>query len=1381
MARISKVLLRLLTSKKNKHANFGIAAVYLTWIALLLIEASQILVDNFALNLVVIIEWYSSLFLVLPLFQGLKHLSIVKRERSKPKIGKKKRLIRSKLVIPERVKKKRKPPPRSIHKWIKKTERSILLGNKIADIFDEVSSRCADLHLLYGVHDNLLEKKHDNFGYYCGLDKEYCEHILNEKRGFIYFNEIKESLPVIFDSGASISVTPNRSDFNKFESISDSINGITSTGRVTGCGTATFLINDDKGNEHEIETFCFLVPEAKVRLLCVQECCSKRDEIFTMRGNHAHYYFNDGGILTFRTFNVEKDKAMLPIAYFSKSPKHKAMNVLADENCNLTTAQKEVLGWHYRLGHFHTQWIQQLLRRDVIHPKLKGATNCPLPMCEACRLAKAKRLPDGAIRSELDDTVDGTLKQNNLRPGSQVSTDQYVSSIKGRLPTGSGRGQEHLKYSGGTIYVDHATSYMFVENQVSLNAAETIRGKHKFEREMRIFGNKVHLYRGDNGIFQSREYKEDLKQLNQQMVYSGVGAHHQNGVAERAIRTVSDAARAMLIHSAIHWPEETNADLWPFAMKYAVYLWNNLPKKELGRSPIELLSDMKDDNTWFKQAHVFGCPAYVLDPTLQDGKKLPRWKPKSRRGQFLGRSEKHASSIGLIRNIRTGNVSTQFHVVYDDFYTTVAANDETVTPDTWNDLIEFSRENLLDELITSEADRDIVVPPLANEWLDENELNIMEEQEERRRRRPPPRVTRYDMQNQRELQAPQQQNRDFEDDDVDEEDQVPRRYPVRVNRNARPQRYFGSEWANLSYISGLQSIDQIQTTNHSINCYRSLYLSSLDDDNLVDNMHPFTFAAQIDNDTLNFHEALNGPDAEGFYQAMEIELETLESLKSWDIVPREAANGYNILQSTWTFKRKRYPDGSVKKLKARFCVRGYMQQESIDYFDTYSPVVAWTTIRILLVLTAILGLATKQVDYTLAFCQAKLKKDDPPIFIEMPRMFETPGHILRLNRSLYGMKQSPLNFYNHLTEGLEARGFKSSKIDPCLWYNDNVICLIYVDDCLFFSRKEEYIDKAIVDLRTKKDEFDEFLLNIESDVAGFLGILFKRDKKSKSIELTQTGLIKRILKVTGLEDSNQSTRTPAEKTPLGKDENGDPCQERFEYSSVVGMLQYLANNSRPDIAYAVNQCARFTHQPKRSHEKAIKRIARYLSATRDKGLIMKPSSTMNIDLYADADFAGLWNSEDKMDPICVKSRTGFLITLGKVPLIWGSRLQSEIALSTMESEYIALSTAMRDLVLVRQLYDEIKPMLGLKYKHELILSRVYEDNQAALILADSPMPKMTPRSKHIAVKYHWFRRKLRKFRMTLVKIISKDQLADIFTKGLTKVEFERLRKALIGW
>ena len=104
-----------------------------------------------------------------------------------------------------------------------------MLGNQLADLFDNVSSCCADLSLMYGAHDNLIERKSDNFGYNCGLQKEYCEHVLQEKHGLVYYNEIKESLPVIFDSGASILVTPNHSDFTKFKTIDDSVNGIISS------------------------------------------------------------------------------------------------------------------------------------------------------------------------------------------------------------------------------------------------------------------------------------------------------------------------------------------------------------------------------------------------------------------------------------------------------------------------------------------------------------------------------------------------------------------------------------------------------------------------------------------------------------------------------------------------------------------------------------------------------------------------------------------------------------------------------------------------------------------------------------------------------------------------------------------------------------------------------------------------------------------------------------------------------------------------------------------------------------------------------------------------------------------------------------------------
>ena len=134
---------------------------------------------------------------------------------------------------------------------------------------------------------------------------------------------------------------------------------------------------------------------------------------------------------------------------------------------------------------------------------------------------------------------------------------------------------------------------------------------------------------------------------------------------------------------------------------------------------------------------------------------------------------------------------------------------------------------------------------------------------------------------------------------------------------------------------------------------------------------------------------------------------------------------------------------------------------------------------------------------------------------------------------------------------------------------------------------------------------------------------------------------------------------------------------------------FLSTNSRPDIAYAVNQCARFTHCPRNIHATAIKRILRYLKGTRTKGMTISPLNEFRVDCYVDADFAGLWNVEDEQDPVSVKSRSGHLITFMGCPLQWSSKLQTQIALSTMESEYIALSQAMRELIGLREILKEI--------------------------------------------------------------------------------------------
>ena len=261
------------------------------------------------------------------------------------------------------------------------------------------------------------------------------------------------------------------------------------------------------------------------------------------------------------------------------------------------------------------------------------------------------------------------------------------------------------------------------------------------------------------------------------------------------------------------------------------------------------------------------------------------------------------------------------------------------------------------------------------------------------------------------------------------------------------------------------------------------------------------------------------------------------------------------------------------------------------------------------------------------------------------------GYIWKLKKSLYGLRQSPLNFFTHLKSELEARNWIPSQYDPCLFYKGSVTCLVYVDDCLFFSNKTEEIDNEIKLLREPKPTI--LHLSEESDVAGFLGILM--EKTSEGIELKQTGLINRIIVTLGLEDSTPKS-TAAEKNPLGKDLDGQQRAEGWNYRSVVGMMSYLATNSRPGIAFAVNQCCRFSNDPRRSHEKAVKRIGRYLKGTANRGMVIKPDSSLGLDLYADADFAGLFAVEDKEDPVCVRSRTGWLLTLGGVPVTWSSKL-----------------------------------------------------------------------------------------------------------------------------
>ena len=244
-------------------------------------------------------------------------------------------------------------------------------------------------------------------------------------------------------------------------------------------------------------------------------------------------------------------------------------------------------------------------------------------------------------------------------------------------------------------------------------------------------------------------------------------------------------------------------------------------------------------------------------------------------------------------------------------------------------------------------------------------------------------------------------------------------------------------------------------------------------------IHPLFLKARSEaskEDNPSWKEAMRGDFADEFWEACKVELKTLVDMKAWDVVDRPL--DANVIESIWAFKIKRFPDGLIKKFKARFCARGDQQLEGIDFFETYAPVVQWTTVHLLLILEVLLELQSKQGDVTAAFLHADLEEHEK-VYVEMPTGFRQKGKVLKLKKTLYGLRQSPRMFWKYLTAAMEACDMVPSKLDPCLFVGPKVMCICYVDDILFWAKDDKLINELAIALRKQG-----LLLEQEDDAAG---------------------------------------------------------------------------------------------------------------------------------------------------------------------------------------------------------------------------------------------------------------------------------------------------------
>jgi hypothetical protein len=990
----------------------------------------------------------------------------------------------------------------------------------------------------------------------------------------------------------------------------------------------------------------------------------------------------------------------------------------------LDNPQAELLRWHYRLGHASFAKLVAMAQRGDIPKRL---ATCPIPMCAGCQYGEFTKRP---WRTKAPPQ---TLNHLNTvtAPGACVSVDQLESRTPGFIAQLSGF-LTKARYNSATVFVDHFSRLSYVHLQRSTGGEETLEAKRAFERFAERNGVQVLNYHADNGRFQETLFLADCARRGQGVTLCGVNAHFQNGIAEKRIRDLQEKARTNMLHAKQRWPSAISTNLWPYALRLANDVHQATPQKGTGISPLERFTGAEVKPN-VGDYHHFGAPVYCLDSDLASGKSIEKWMPRARLGIYLGLSPRHARSVALVLNPTTGFVSPQFHVKFDDLFETVRDN-SVKAHGIWKEKAQFVGSASAKFRSKSQALREIAED---SEYL-------------------PPGVPIE--------REPRVEDPGAETLPKELLVEVPEATIRRSTRISRPTEAL---------------LDSIAQKHLALPvCYEAIKEDPYEDVD-IDVMDPFALAASSDPDTMYLHEALKQPDRADFVKAMQSEVAAHTDRGHWKIVHRDQVPaGMDILPSVWAMRRKRrIKTGEIYKWKARLNLHGGKQKHGVNFWETYAPVVTWSAIRLVLILAILHKWHTRQVDFVLAYPQADVECD---MYMQLPQGFELEGSLdkrdycLKILKNIYGQKQAGRVWNQHLHKGLVKIGFVQSEIDHCVYYRGTTVFLLYVDDGVLASHQEGDIAQV---LELLDDSFD---MTDEGDLSDYLGVHIEELPDGK-LSLTQPRLIDQVIEMLNFQAKTKSRPTPASPTKiLRKDEGGAPHQADWSYRSLIGKLNFLEKSTRPEIAYAVHQCARFSSNPKESHTDAATRVVRYLSGTRDQGLILNPTEH-SFECYADADFCGLWDHDTALeDPSTAKSRTGYVILYAGCPLIWASKLQGETALSTTEAEYISLSTALRETIPMMNLLEEF-------CDHKLVDARItpkvyckaFEDNSGAFEMAR--MHKMRPRTKYLNTKWHHFRGHVAKGLIQIFKVATEDQLGDLFTKPLEEKTFLRFRWLIQGW
>ena len=981
--------------------------------------------------------------------------------------------------------------------------------------------------------------------------------------------------------------------------------------------------------------------------------------------------------------------------------------------------------WHARLGHLHADAVKLLADQGWVEKMRVGSRQ--MDGCTGCVLGKQHR--------------ESFPKKTERRATELLGI--VHSDVCGPLQEASIGGSRYFvtfidDFSRFTwVYFLKSKSQVFDCFKEFVNMAETSTG------------GKVKILRSDNGgEYKSKSMSEFRKSRGIVHELTVPYTPEQNGVAERMNRTLVESARSMMSHAKLP------VRFWAEAIGTAAYLRN--------RSPTVAVKGMTPFERWFgrkpslSQLRIFGCDAYAHIAK----EKRRKLDPKSKLCVFVGYGN-YVKGYRLYDPALDDVIHARNVVFFEETFSYVraAGSKKPVQRDPFGGVpgIPLWKPGGEDkppggpkpatgnpEINPDDDPGDLGEDGSSSYFsgFGENSFGLESDVES----------DRTGTGNQSDVESARngdhsdaESDRNGDKSDAGSDGNVPGNLGNQVDPGAEPEQ----KPATAGKVFRDPKID----VGNIVEGTRQRKPREPFD--AAANMAALTVSASL-GEPRHIKDAWNGPDGPHWKEATDNEMKSLIDRGTWKLVPLPTDR--KKVGCKWVFKIKRKADGTVDRHKARLVGQGFSQEHGKDYDEVFAPVARGNAIRTVLALANHLDWHIHQMDVKTAFLNGDLDHEiymsQPPGYIDKKH----PDYVCKLQRSLYGMKQSARCWNEKIDAYLRKTGYAANPHDPCVYVKKTkdgtgktskmVVLILYVDDILLASADRSLIDQEKASL-AKGFEMED-----RGEAHFVLGMAIKRDRKKRILTIDQKSYVTAVIDRFGMTDC-----TPVD-TPMEAGKRfdqlkpGEKGADKQTYQAIIGSLTYAMTATRPDLSASVGMLSQFMSNPSQVHMDAAKRVLRYLKRTSDYGLRFESGRGSRLVGYSDADWAG--------DLVTRRSTSGYVVDFCGGTISWSSKRQSVVAKSSTEAEYMAMAQAASEIVFLRRFIGQF----GCDVKEPTVL---YADNLSAMALAKNPV--FHSRTKHIDVQHHYIRECVDNGWINLVHVSTGEMMADVLTKPLARPKF----------